>query len=285
MGIKFGPAGNSDAFTKAGYKKTAQAPKYVAEMGLNAFEYQCGRGVNIGDESALEIGANAKEHGISMSLHTPYYINLSNCDQERMEKNVKYLLQSAHVVKLLGGNRLVVHCGGLSKQTRIKAMENTRTNLINMQKALDDNGYDDVIMCIETMGKINVLGDIDEICELVALDDKFLPCIDFGHLNARTQGGIKTVEDYEEIFDKLEKSIGQERTSNIHAHFSKIEYSSGGEVRHLTFEDQTYGPEFEPLAQVIAKRGYTPTIICESAGTQDIDAVAMLEMYKEAQND
>lgn len=284
MEIKFGPAGNSDSFAKAGFKKTADAPKWIENLGLNAFEYQCGRGINIGDETATLIGDNARKHGITMSLHTPYFINLSSIDEVRQEKNVNYILNSAHVMNLMGGHNMVVHCGGLSKQTRVRAMEHTKINLSNMLKALDKD-FSHIKMCIETMGKINVLGDLDEICEIVAFDDRLTPCIDFGHLNSRCMGNIKTDDDYELIFKTLLNRIGLERTKNVHCHFSKIEYSSTGEVRHLTFADEKYGPEFEPLARVLAKNKYTPTIICESAGTQAEDALSMKKMYKEALND
>ncbi|MFI3227792.1 MAG: TIM barrel protein [Clostridia bacterium] len=283
MEIKFGPAGNSISFAVAGFKKSADAPKWLSEMGLNAYEYQCGRGINIGDETASLIGKNAREHGIQMSLHTPYFINLSSIEEERMQKNVKYILDSAHVINLMGGSRMVVHCGGLSKQTRIKAMEHTKININNMLNALESD-YSHVRMCIETMGKMNVLGDLDEICEIVATDDRLLPCIDFGHLNSRGMGNIKTYEDYENIFKTLENGIGVERTKILHAHFSHIEYSSAGEVRHLTFEDTIYGPKFDELAKLLAKNKYTPTIICESAGTQAEDALTMKKMYEEAQN-
>ena len=66
---------------------------------------------------------------------------------------------------------------------------------------------------------------------------------------------------------------------NFHVHFSKIQYSSKGEVRHLTFEDTIYGPEFEPLAAALKRLDLEPYIICESAGTQAEDALAMKKMY------
>ena len=68
----------------------------------------------------------------------------------------------------------------------------------------------------------------------------------------------------------------------MHIHFSKIEYSAGGEVRHLTFDDERYGPEFGPLAELFARKGCTPTVICESAGTQARDALEMKKTYLEA---
>ena len=135
-------------------------------------------------------------------------------------------------------------------------------------------------VCLETMGKKSVLGSAEEVCELVAADDRLLPCIDFGHLNCRTNGGLSTREDVVRLFDLMENTIGVERTRIMHAHFSHIEYNDKGEVRHLTFADTVYGPEFLPVAQEAAARGYAPTFICESAGTQAEDAVTMMELYE-----
>lgn len=283
MEIKFGPAGNSDSFAKAGFKSTVDAPKWLHDMGLNAYEYQCGRGVNIGEETAKKIGEQAKIYNISLSLHTPYYINLSSAEPERLEKNVDYIIKSCIAATNMGATRLVVHTGGLGKQTRIKAMENSVINIKNILNAIEEHGFKQTI-CLETMGKKNVIGSAEEICELVALDDRLLPCIDFGHLNSRTGGKCNSYEDFNALFNLFEDKIGKERTKIFHAHFSKIEYSDKGEVRHLTFDDKIYGPEFEPLAKVLVERNYTPTIICESAGTQAEDAKTMQTLYQEAKN-
>jgi deoxyribonuclease-4 len=131
------------------------------------------------------------------------------------------------------------------------------------------------------MGKINQLGTLEEVIELCGVDESFLPCVDFGHLNARTHGAIKTVQDYAKIFDTLESGLGIERVKRLHIHFSKIQYTDGGEKTHLTFEDKEYGPDFEPLMELIHARGYEPCIICESKGTQAEDAAKMKKYFEE----
>jgi len=173
----------------------------------------------------------------------------------------------------------VVHCGGLSGMEREVALEHTLLNLREALKALEAEGLDHVRMCIETMGKINVLGDQQEVCTICRLDDRLLPCIDFGHLNARTQGGMCVPEHFASLLDLLENRLGKERAAHFHAHFSKIEYGKGGEIKHLTFEDTQYGPDFTPLAKLLAERKLSPRIICESAGTQAEDAVRMKQAY------
>ena len=276
---KFGPAGNSESFAAEGYRKSEDAPAWLAAKGLTAFEYQCGRGVRCGEETALKIGAAARANGIQMSIHAPYFINLSSEEDERMEKNVGYVLETARLAVPLGATRMVVHCGGQGKLTRERAMRNTHENVKNILRALDEAHLTGCTVCLETMGKKSVLGSAEEVCELVSADDRLLPCIDFGHLNCRTNGGLSTREDVARLFDLMENTIGVERTRLMHAHFSHIEYNAKGEVRHLTFADTVFGPDFLPVAQETAARGYAPTFICESAGTQAEDAVTMMEFY------
>jgi len=283
MEIKFGPAGNAQSFADAGFKATVDAPRWLHEMGLNAYEYQCGRGVNIGEETARKIAAQAALHDIAMSLHAPYYINLSNRDEERVQKNIGYVLASCQAATWLGADRIVVHTGGVGKQSRTKAFENTKENVRDILNAVEQAGYTTTI-CLEAMGKQSVIGSAEEIFELVALDDRLLPCIDFGHLNARTCGKCSTEEEFAQVLDLMENTIGTERARVFHSHFSHIEYGPKGEVRHLTFADEQYGPDFSPLAKLIAQRGWTPRFICESAGTQAEDAKQMMEMYLAAQN-
>lgn len=281
MTALFGPAGNSDSFSKT-HKSSLDAPRWLREMGLDCYEYQCGRGVNIGEETARALGAKAGEEGIVLSVHSPYFINLSSPEAERQEKNIGYILSSARAAAWMGGDRVVVHCGGLTGQTREQALRNTISGLQQALRRMEEEKLGGVTLCIETMGKINVLGDLDEVVRICQSDERLLPCIDFGHLNARTMGGVCTREDFAAVLDALHRGLGADRAGRFHTHFSKIEYSKGGEVKHLTFADTEYGPEFGPLGALLAERGLCPHIICESAGTQAEDALAMKMEYQNA---
>lgn len=285
MPAYFGPAGNSDSFSQRGYKKNTQIPAYLAEFSLQAYEYQCGRGVRVNEKAAAEFAAAAKEAGIRLSLHAPYYISLSSVEPEKREKSVEYILDSARAADLLGAGRIVVHSGSCSKISREEALSLAKDTLSMAQKALDEAHLGHVRICPETMGKLNQLGTFDEVMELCLVDERFVPCIDFGHLNARTLGQVNSQEAFAAILDGMKNRLGEERGGCFHAHFSKIEYTEkGGEKRHLTFEDTLYGPDFAPLALLIAQRGLSPTVICESAGTQAEDAKAMQDMYQQALN-
>ena len=76
MGAKFGPGGNSVEFAAAKLKKASDVPKWVFEYGLDAYEYEAGRGVSGSMENFISLGENAKAYGIELSFHAPYYIAL-----------------------------------------------------------------------------------------------------------------------------------------------------------------------------------------------------------------
>ncbi len=280
MGAKFGPAGNSESFYAAGYKGSLEVPEYITKVGLDAFEYQCGRGVNIGQDKAMQLGQLAKQAGIVLSLHAPYYISMSSVEEEKRLRSVDYILSSARAVNAMGGNRIIVHTGSCGKISRQEALQLALDTMQKSIDALDAEGLGHIRICPETMGKLNQLGDLNEVLTLCQLDERLIPCIDFGHLNARTMGSLKTYADFESVFLEIENRLGISRLREYHSHFSKIEYTAGGEKKHLTFADDVFGPNFEPVMELTAKKQCSPIIICESDGTQAEDALTMKKYYK-----
>ena len=280
MSAKFGPGGNSVDFP---YKSSLDAPGWLASLGLDLYEYECGRGVNISEESARELGSRAGQAGIGLTLHAPYFVSLANPDPESLKKTVGYVLSACRAADWMGATRVVVHSGSLMKRTRREAQEISLRSMAEVIRVCDGEGYGHITLCPETMGKINQLGDLDEVLELCELDERLLPTVDFGHLYARSLGADEGTEAFIRILDRMKEVLGEERASRFHSHFSRIAFTpKGGEKCHVTFENnQGFGPDPEPLMAELAKRGWSPTIICESAGTQAQDALTMKRIYNE----
>ncbi len=281
---KFGPAGNSDSFYAAGYKHTEQAPAWLAAMGLTVMEYSAGRGVNLKRETAERIGEAAKAHGVTYSIHAPYFINLANPTPERYARNLAYIFDSAHAVRMMGGDRVVVHVGSDAKMDHAEAIHNAHENLKIIRGDMIAAGVGDVHLCPETMGRDNQIGDLDEILRICELDESFIPTIDFAHLHARGRGGITCAEDFDAILRRMAEVLGMDRARAFHAHFCRIEYTQAGEKRHWTFADTRFGPDFALLAPLLVSGGWAPTIICESSGTMAEDACAMRDMVEQARS-
>ena len=280
--IRFGPSGNSIAFYDEGYKHTYEAMKWVADMGLNAYEYSFGRGVRIKEESANKIADEAEKYGIALSVHAPYFINLASDDEEKFEKNVNYFADASKAATWMRAKRVIFHPGSCAKIDRTQAFEWTKANLKRMLCRMDELGYTDLHYCPETMGKINQVGDLNEVIELCKVDERLIPTIDFGHLHTRGIGAINTADDFEKILVSLIDGLGKERVKHFHVHFSKIAYTGMGEKMHVTFDDEGYGPDFSLLAPLLKKYGLEPNIVCESNGTMAKDAKTMKEMYEKA---
>jgi deoxyribonuclease-4 len=230
------------------------------------------------------VGAAAAEHGITLSLHAPYFINLANPDPESLQKTIGYITGACLVADQMGARRVVIHSGALMKRTRREAMDIALKSLKAVLAACDDAGFAHMTLCPETMGKINQLGDLDEVLELCTVDERLVPCVDFGHLYARTLGALDGPEACEQMLDRMKEVLGEDRASRFHSHFSHIQFTpNGGEKCHRTFaDDDGYGPDWAPLAAEVARRGWTPTFICESAGTQAEDALTMKRIYQSA---
>ena len=277
--IKFGPSGNDEEFYAAGYKHSEQSALYVKNKGLDCFEYSFGRGVNMGEGKAISIGEAFEKAGVEISVHAPYFINFANPEDEMVQKSYNYVLDSAKVLKLMGGNRVVFHPASQGKMEREQAVALTEERLKMLRDYIYLNGFENLKFCPETMGKIGQIGTVEEITRFCLIDKIYTPCVDFGHVNARERGSLKTVADYKERLEYMIDRLGYERMDNFHVHFSKIQYGAKGEIKHLTFDDAVYGPEFEPLAVAIKELNLHPYIVSESAGTQSRDAFAMKNIY------
>lgn len=278
--IKFGTGGNPNDFYDKKYKASEQMPKYLNEMGLDAYEYECSRGVRISDKKAEEIKNQAMKYNISLSVHSPYYISLSTQEEEKKIKSIKYIIDTMIAAKKMGATKIVVHAGSVMNLDREFAVKSACLLLERAYMEAENVGVSDIIICPETMGKINQLGNTKEIVEMCLVNDSFLPTIDFGHLYSRELGRLNNEYEWEKELSFYIEKLGYERMKQFHAHFSKMEYTlSGGEKRHVTFDDEGYGPDFMPVAKVLKKLKLEPVIICESAGTQSFDALKMKEIY------
>ena len=174
---------------------------------------------------------------------------------------------------------MVFHPAAQGKASREEAVSLTEDRLKILRDYIYLNDMQDMVFCPETMGKLAQIGTVEEIVRFCKVDPVYTPCVDFGHINAREQGSLVTVDDYKNRLEYMIAELGFERMKHFHVHFSKIMYSAKGEVKHLTFADTMYGPEFEPLAVALKDLRLEPYIVSESAGLQAEEAEIMKKIY------
>lgn len=129
----------------------------------------------------------------------------------------------------MGATRVIIHSGALMKRTRREAEDIALRSLKEILRICDDAGYGHIHLCPETMGKINQLGDLDEVLELCTIDERLIPCVDFGHLYARTLGELNGEEACERMLNRMKEILGEERPPASTATFQKLNSRPMGE--------------------------------------------------------
>jgi deoxyribonuclease IV len=271
--IRFGPAGKPINYSG----NAKDACSYIKSEGLEAYEYQATYGVKISKQSAHELKKNSQENDVLVSMHAPYYINLSSNKEEVIERSIGRLVQSAKASEWMGAYRTVFHPGFYTGQTHEEAMKQCKNAIEQIMEQLEGIGVRNYCFAPETTGKKSQLGSLEEIIEICRSFNHFEPTVDFAHLHARNRGCIKNEEDYNKIFGKLEDDLG---LKTLHSHFTAIEYTDKGERKHHTLSEEDYGPPLEPFISEILECGWNVTVICETP-LRDEDAIIMKNVYRQ----
>lgn len=273
MKLIFGPAGNEELFYKSGFKSTVDSAKYITKMELFAFEYPFTHGIRLSDETAIKIGKSFENERVKLSIHAPYYINITSSNPEILEKSEKYLIRSLQMGKLMKADRIIFHPGSSKKEDRKLLL---RRSMLFLEKFIDKNItlIDGIKLCPETHGKKVSIGDIDEILNMCKVHpDVFLPTIDFAHIYAVNEGQLNKEDDFTRIFEKLDQE-------ELHIHFSQIEFNDKGEIRHRSL-NSGFGPPIDAFLSSLIKNRIKARVIVETPGTQSKDAKILLDRYLE----
>ena len=285
MGIRFGPSGCGEEFYNQGYSNIFDVPKWIKNYGLDAYEYSFGHGYQMSLETAKKAGEIFRENDIALSIHAPFYINFANPDEEMYEKTKNYIRTGIKFLNAFGADRLIFHPASCGKLSREEALTLTTQRFKTFFDELEeDNLTNGLILCPETMGKTMQIGSYKEVVDLCLHNKHLVPTFDFGHINSLMQGELKSIDDYKKIFDYALEKLGYEKINNCHIHFSKIQYGAKGEIKHLNFDDNIYGPDFEPLGKVLVEYNLQPRIICESMSMMPHDALIMKKTYYNLKN-
>jgi len=218
--------------------------------------------LRLGEERAKSIGALSKKHDVFMTMHGAYYISLASKDPSVRERSKARLVKALRLAPLMRVRRIVFHPGTYGQLGR----EETYRIIRNALREVWENGngaQSGALLAPEIAGKLRSFGSPEEILRLCQDVDGCIPTIDWAHIYARTQGGLSEKDDFIRILDMFERELGSLFTDNMHFHVSGITYTEAGERSHRPLGEQ-WGPDILPLIEIIAERGYAPTIISET---------------------
>ena len=275
----FGPSGHAESFAAEGHTATLDMPAWLSARGLDIFEYSFGRGVHISSKAAEQIGEESAKFGIEMSVHAPYFINFASPEPEKAENSVRYILSSLKILRCFGGERCVFHAGAQGGAPREEAFARTKDMFSRCLEAVAEEGYDDLLLCPETMGKGGQIGTVEEVVELCNLAPNVYPCVDFGHINALWGGALKTAADFEDVVKRYAGRMNVE-------YFNK---ENGGPAAARNFGAQHAKGEYLIIldSDVVVPQGYLAAIdeelvreACDAFGGPDRAAESFTPVQK-----
>ncbi|MFH1394493.1 MAG: TIM barrel protein [Candidatus Micrarchaeota archaeon] len=270
MKVRFGPAGIP---IQCEGKSTLEGVRCCSRLGLTAMEMEFVQGVRLKEPAAREIGKAAKELGIMLSSHAPYFINFCSDEKQKIANSVRNLLESARITAAAGGRITVFHPGFYQTRSPEEAYANAKKNIMEAAEKL---GGGKVVLGAETVGKKGSFGGLDEVIRLSQDIPAVQPVLDFAHLHARGDFRLENEDDYRKLFSHIEKELPG-YMNHFHAHFSEINYTDKGERNHLPLGTNNE-PPFRPLMKVLSQSGYCGVIICETPKI-DLDAQKMQKFY------
>ncbi len=276
---RFGPAGFPPAFKRLKWP-IDEISRYLHEEGLDAFEYQAvrwGLKPQIKRENAEKLGFAAEKYDVWLSMHGSYFINLCG-DEETIEKSKRRLIACVTAANWMNAHIVVFHPGFYGKREPEDALRTCIKAMEEVVEEINSLGISRVALGPETTGKKSQLGSLDEILTLCEEVENTLPTIDWAHIHAREDGKLKGEDDFRRVLDEIEKRLGAKAMRNLHCHYSRIEFTSKGEKRHHTMDEEEYGPSFEPLASLIVELDMKPVIISESP-ILDVDSKKMRDIF------
>jgi deoxyribonuclease-4 len=253
---------------------TLEGIKQIVELKLDCQEIEFVKGIKMGIDMARRINKEANKHGVCLSIHAPYYVNLNSAEQGKRLASQERLMNSARLAALCGAKSVVFHPGYYGKSTKEQAYQNIKKGIQEIVSILRSE-RNPVALRPETMGKRSQFGSLEEILFLCREVKGLKPCIDFSHIHAR-EGKANSYSEFTRILKKIGKKLGEDALKDMHIHISGSKYSDKGEIKHLNLQESDF--RFDEWIQVLKDLDIKGTIICESPD-QDQDAIMLKKLY------
>ncbi len=257
-------------------RTTADGIRHVKKIGLGNMELEFVHSVNITREKAPEIRKAAEDNNIILTCHAPYFINLNSLEKAKITASIGRILNSARILNLCGGYSVAFHAGFYMGQDPKKVYGTIKQNLKEITSTLKKEN-NNIWIRPETTGKETQFGNVDEILQLSQELDNVMPCIDFAHFHARTNGKYNTYVEFASILEKIEKALGKKGLENMHIHITGIAYGPKGEKHHLNLKESDL--KYLELLKALKDFKAKGVVVCESPNIEG-DALLMQEYYK-----
>ncbi len=272
--LNFGTAGVP---LSANPRTTIDGIGFVKKLGLSAMELEFVHSVNITKEKAPLVKEQSVKNDVILTCHGQYFINLSAKEKIKQLASVQRILNAARIAHACGAWSLTFHAGFYLGEEKTKVYNIIKSELKQIVKTLKSEG-NNIWVRPETTGKNPQFGSFEELLQLSSELEQVMPCFDFAHIHARSNGKYNTLKEFTNILEDVEKYLGKRGLQNMHMHMAGIDYSDKGERKHLILEESDMN--YKDLMKVLKDFNVKGVLICESPNIES-DALLMKRYYDE----
>ena len=240
-------------------KDYSEAFNTLRDMKLDGLEVEFVHGVRMSEKTQNIVIEQKKD--LIITSHGPYYINLSSLEEDKQKASITRILDTARMGKHLGAYSITYHAGFYMGRDKKEVFDIIYKQHEQIAQVLEKEN-NDIWIRPETTGKGTQWGDLEEIVTLSKDFKNILPCVDFAHLHARSNGEFNTYDEFCAIFEKIGNTLGDVALKNFHAHMAGIAYSANGEKHHLIFEESDFN--YKDLLKAFKTFDVKGAIVCES---------------------
>lgn len=297
--VRFGVAGYPPAFGRTPYRRDRlKIVSWLNSLGLDALELQMTYGPKTKIDVCREYRKIAEDLGVSLSVHASYYIVFSSKDPVKLERSRETLKRTYELCSVLGANIVVLHPGPLYGEDSGLVLGRFVENL---GRCIDEIGLSEMGLFVETAGKKGQLGSVEEILQICSAIPRVFPCIDFGHIHARTLGTLESAQAINDLFETISQYCRRRSPTRIHFHYTPIHYGPKGEISHRAIHDTYppnpqialpsfdgdalrsgdgfFHPRVEPIAKALKNLSVDCTVISETNDSQEEGALALKRAF------
>ncbi len=256
-------------------RNTIEGIKRIKKLNLSSMELEFVRNANISKDKTSLVKEEAKKQDVLLSCHGSYYVNLNAKEQATIKASIARMINDSTIAYLSGAFSICHHVAYNMKEVPETVFKNVKDNLKLVLKELKDNNIQ-IWLRPETGGKLTQFGSLQELIKISQDLDQVLPCIDFSHHHARSNGKFNSYEEYCQILSELENGLGKDILKNMHIHAQGIKYSEKGEIHHLEIKESDF--KYKELMKALKDFNVKGTLISESPNLET-DALIMQKAY------
>lgn len=267
----------------------------IISLGMDAMEIQTVRMVAPNHfEQYWQAGALSYKAEFELNIHGPYYAEVLG-NRMQLNRTLSKMEASLQAAKVLNARHITCHVGpylGHSRGSEAnEVVANVFAGVVDRIAEIWEEDADHPVfpwlsemeptkIGIETSGRQNLWGSIEEVLEVVNHVENTVPVINFAHIHSRGHGRLKTSEDYGELFDLVRETIG---TKEFYCHFSGVEHLMGNALHYTQIKKSDLN--FEPLAEFLVEEGdWLDVTIISDSPLLEHDAMYMSQLISKSRH-